>query len=227
MLHQRPVAAYPFTQAALWQRCLDLSPSLRRDVDKLARFGVTKERVKEFEAATAAFGLLEPDTVLVQEGAVETEEKNVEQHALITSIQQVMACIEQRDNPRTPAYKRFGAVNVANATEAKLHLAGAMVVKQGRKYLADYAGVGLTANMLDLVEANNARFVDELTNGKDDENDRQDATDDRIEAANALYAELVKLCTAGNAAWRFEDEAKANEYVVEHTAPAPTGTPTT
>jgi hypothetical protein len=219
MVHHRPVAAYPFTQAALWQRCLDLFPSLDRDAAKLLRFGVTDVRVKAFKANTAAFGLLEPDTVLVQEGAVETEEKNAGQEALVTSIQQVMACVGLKDDPRTAAYKRFGATDVANASEAKLHLAGAVVVKQGRKYLNDYTGVGLTAGMLDAVETNNARFVEELTTGKEAENDRQEATDARIEAANALYEELVKLCAAGNTAWRFEDETKANEYVVEHAGP--------
>ena len=209
----------------MWQRCLDLFPSLDRDVAKLTRFGVTAARVLKFKADTAAFGLMDPDTVLVQDGAVETQQKNAEQEALVTSIQQVMACVGLKDDPRTAAYKRFGAADVANASEAALHLAGAVVVKQGRKYLADYTGVGLTAAMLDAVETNNAKFVEELTTGKEAENDRQAATDDRIGAANALYEELVKLCAAGNTAWRFEDETKANEYVVDHAAPAPAAKP--
>jgi hypothetical protein len=220
MLHQRPVAAYPFTQAALWQRCLDLFPSLDRDAAKLTRFGVTAARVTAFKTNTTLFGLMDPDTVLVQEGAVETEEKIAEQEKLVTSIQQVMACIELKDDPRTASYKRFGVVNVANATESVLHLAAAMVVKQGRKYLADYTGVGLTAEMLTAVETNNAAFVEELTTGKEAENERQSATDDRIEAANALYEELAKLCAAGNTAWRFEDATKAGEYVVDHVGTA-------
>ncbi len=143
----------------------------------------------------------------------------------MTRIQQVMARIELKDDPCTAAYKRFGAANVANATEAVLHLAGAVVVKQGRKYLADYAGVGLTKELLDAVETNNANFVEELTTGKEAENERQAATDARIEAANALYEELVKLCAAGNTGWRFEDETKAKEYVVDHAAPADAAKP--
>jgi len=226
MIHHRPVAAYPFTQAALWQRCLDLFPSLDRDADRLLRFGVTPARVATYKADTNLFGLMDPDTVLVQEGAVGTGEKNADQQALVTSIQQVMACVGLRDDPRTAAYKRFGAADVANASEAALHLAGAVVVKQGRKYLADYAGLGLTAAMLDAVETNNANFVEELTTGKEAENNRQAATDDRIEAANALYVELVKLCAAGDTAWRFEDAAKAAEYVVDRAAPpAPNAKP--
>jgi hypothetical protein len=202
MLHQRPVAEYPFSQAALWQRCLDLFPSLDRDAAQLARFGVTVARIAKFKADTDLFGKMNPDTVVMQEGVV------------VTSVQRVMACVGLKDDPRTAAYKRFGATDVANATEADLHLAAAMVVKQGRKYLAAYAGVGLTKEMLDAVEANNAHFVEELTNRKESENDRQGATDARITAANALFAELTGICAAGNTLWRFDDATKADEYVV-------------
>jgi len=216
MLHQRPVATYPFSQAALWQRCLDLFPSLDRDAARLLPLGVPAARIKKFKDDTDLFGKMDPDTVLVQEGAVVTDQKTAEHDALVTSIQQVMAHIELKDDPRTAGYKRFGAANVSNATEAELHLAGVMVVKQGRKYLTDYAGVGLTKDLLDAVETNNGKFVEELTTGKEAENDRQAATDTRIVAANALFAELTGICAAGNTSWRFEDQTKADEYVVDH-----------
>lgn len=219
MLHQRPVAAYPFSQAALWQRCLDLFPSLDRDAVRLLPLGVPAERIKMFKTNTGLFGQMDPDTVLVQEGAVATDQKTTGHDALVTSIQQAMAHVELKDAPRTAAYKRFGAANVSNATEAELHLAGVMVVKQGRKYLADYKGVGLTTTILDAVEAANGKFVEELTTGKEAENDRQAATDARIVAANTLFAELTGICGAGNTSWRFEDQTKADEYVVDH-APA-------
>ena len=216
MLHQRPVATYPFSQAALWQRCLDLFPSLDRDAARLLPLGVPAARIKKFKDDTDLFGKMDPDTVLVQEGAVVTDQKTAEHDALVTSIQQVMAHIELKDDPRTAGYKRFGAANVSNATEAELHLTGVMVVKQGRKYLTDYAGVGLTKDLLDAVETNNGKFVEELTTGKEAENDRQAATDTRIVAANALFAELTGICAAGNTSWRFEDQTKADEYVVDH-----------
>ena len=228
MLHQRPVATYPFSQAALWQRCLDLFPSLARDAARLLPLGVTAARIKDFKDDTKLFGEMDPDTVLVQEGVVVTDQKTAGHDVLETSIQQVMSHVGLKDAPRTAGYKRFGAAAVSNATEAELHLAGVMVVKQGRKYLADYAGVGLTKELLDAVETNNGKFVEELTTGKEAENDRQAATDTRIVAANALFAELTGICGAGNTSWRFEDQTKADEYVVDH-APggdsAPPATP--
>ena len=215
MLHQRPVATYPFSQAALWQRCLDLFPSLDRDATRLLPLGVTAARIKKFKEDTDLFGQMDPDSVLVQEGAVATDQRTAEHDALVTSMQQVMAHIGLKDDPRTAAYKRFGAASVSNATDAELHLAGVLVVKQGRKYLADYAGVGLTKELLDAVETNNATFVEQLTTGKETKNERQAATDARIVAANALFTELTGNCAAGNASWRFEDQTKADEYVVD------------
>ncbi|MDQ2769864.1 MAG: hypothetical protein M3Y54_05120 [Bacteroidota bacterium] len=223
MLHQQPVANYPFSQAALWQRCLDLFPSLDRDATRLLPLGVTAARIKKFKEDTDLFGQMDPDSVLVQEGAVATGQKTAEHDALVTSIQQVMARIGLKEDPRTAAYKRFGAASVSNATEAELHLAGVLVVKQGRKYLTDYAAVGLTKELLDAVESTNARFVDELTTSKETDNERQAATDARIVAANALFAELTGICAAGNASWRFESQTQADEYVVDHAPVA--GTP--
>jgi len=215
MIHHRPVAAYPFTQAALWQRCLDLFPSLDRDADRLLRFGVTPARVATYKADTNLFGLMDPDTVLVQEGAVGTGEKNADQQALVTSIQQVMACVGLRDDPRTAAYKRFGAADVANASEAALHLAGAVVVKQGRKYLAEYAEKGLTAGLLDEVAKLDESFVDDMAARHEAVSTRAGATRARILFANQLYRQLVAIANAGQAAWRLTDAQKAHEYVID------------
>ena len=197
------------------QGCLDLFPSLDRDAARLLPLGVSAARIKKFEEDTDLFGQMDPDTVLVQEGAVATDEKSTEHDELVTSILHVMAHIELKDDPRPAAYKRFGAASVSKATEAELHLAGVLMVKQGRKYLAEYAGVGLTKELLEAVETNNAQFVDQRTTGKETDNERQATTDARIVAANALFAELTGLCAAGNASWRFESQTMADEYVVD------------
>lgn len=220
MLHKRPIALYPFTQEKLWQRGLDLKPSLARDAERLAKRGVSPERVAAFNQKVADFGGMDPDTVLLQEGAVVTEDKNAEQEALVTSIQQVMGCVALVDGPRTAGYKRFGATDVANDSEAELHLAAGVVVRQGRKHLDRYKDKGLTAEMLKTVEDNNEKFVEGLTDRKEAESERHAATDKRVVFANELYTELVEICGAGHESWRFEDETMAKEYVVDAASPA-------
>jgi hypothetical protein len=218
MKNQMLAAEYPFTQAQLWQRCLDLQPALTRDATLLAKRGVTAGRITKFKLDTAAFGEMEPDTVVVQEAAVVTEEKDAVVEALETSIQVVMSIISIKDEPRSARYKRFGVSDVSSLGEAKLHLAATMLVRQGRKYLAEYQDEGLTAELLDAVEANNEAFLEGLTSRKESENTRSGATRARILFANGLYRQLVQLCAAGESLWKLTDADKARQYIVD---PAP------
>lgn len=220
MLDKEPIAEYSFSQADLWKRSLDLQPALDRDAAALATRGVTAARIEQFKDDTAEFGEMAPDTVVQQEGAAVTEEKNTERLALETAMQAVLGIIASRDMPRTARYKRFGAANVANLTDAKLHLAATMLVKQGRKYLAEYADAGLTAALLNTIETQNEAFVDGLADRKEAESTRTNATQARIRFANGLYRQLVQLCAVGEAYWRLTDAAKAAEYVVDPTSAA-------
>ncbi|MCA8832132.1 hypothetical protein [Hymenobacter pini] len=215
MLDKNPIAEYPSTQAALWQRSLDLQPALDRDAAVLAQRGVTAQRIQKFKADTAEFGTMEPDTVMRQESVTVTEEKEAVRTALETAMQQVLGIIATQDDTRSARYKRFGVSDVSSLGDAKLHLAATMLVKQGRKYLAEYAGVGLTEQMLAAIESQNADFVDSLTDRREAESTRAGATRARILFGNGLYRQLVQLCATGEAYWRMTDATKAAEYVVE------------
>jgi len=214
MLAKNLIAEYPFTQAALWQRCLDLQPALDRDAALLAPRGVTAARITQFEADTAEFGEMDPDTVVLQEGVTVTEGKQAARLALETAMQQVLGIIGTVDDPRTARYKRFGATKVDSLSDAKLHLAATMLTKQGRRYLPEYAGVGLTEAMLAEIDTQNAAFVEFLADRREAESSRAGATQARIRFANELYRQLVQLCAAGEAYWRLTDATKAAEYVI-------------
>ncbi|WP_210519074.1 hypothetical protein [Hymenobacter terricola] len=221
MLDKDPIAEYPSTQAALWERCLAMSATARRDAAELARRGITAAALTKFDADTATFGTMDPDTVLVQEAKVVTDDKDETQARLETAIQAVMDCVGLKDDPRTAAYKRFGVSDVTSLGQAKLHLAATMVARQGRKYLADYADKGLTAAMLATVETENTAFVDQMAGRYEAVSTRAGATRARIVFANGLYRQLVALANAGQAAWRLADAQKAHEYVID-AAPADT-----
>ncbi len=217
MLDKAPAAEYPSTQAALWQRCLEMSPTAHRDADELAKRGITAAMLTRFDKDTTAFGEMDPDAVLVQEGAAVTETKDATQVALETAIQAVMDCVGLKDDPRTAAYKRFGVSSVTSLSQAKLHLAATMVAKQGRKYLAEYADKGLTADLLKDVETQDAAFVDQMANRHEAVSTRAGATRARLLFGNGLYRQLVALANAGQAAWRLTDAQKAHEYVIDPT----------
>ena len=223
MIDKAPIPEYPSPQACLWQRCLEMSPTAHRDAAELATRGIGAALLKKFDADTAAFGAMDPDTVLVQEGKVVTEEKDTTEVLLETAIQAVMDCVVLKDDARTPGYKRFGVSDVTSLGQAKLHMAATMVVKQGRKYLGEYAEKGLTEALLDAVAKQDAVFVDQMAGRYEAVSTRAGATRARLLFANGLYRQLVALANAGESAWRLTDAQKAHEYVI---APAPAAAPT-
>lgn len=220
MLAKDPIAEYPFAQALLWQRCLDLQPALDRDAALLAPRGVTAERIAQFKADTAEFGDMDPDTVMQQQGVTVTEGKDAVRIALETAMQQVLGIIASQDDPRSARYKRFGASSITAMSDAKLHLGATMLTKQGRRYLPEYAGVGLSEAMLTDIDTQNAAFVDYLTDQREAESSRAGATQGRVRFANGLYRQLVQLCAVGEAYWRLTDAAKAADYIVNPGVPA-------
>ena len=129
---------------------------------------------------------MDPDTVLVQEGKVVTDDKDATEAALETAIQAVMDCVVLKDDARTPGYKRFGVSDVTSLGQAKLHMAATMVVKQGRKYLGEYAEKGLTEALLDAVAKQDAVFVDQMAGRYEAVSTRAGATRARILFANGL-----------------------------------------
>ena len=224
MLDKVPTAEYPSTQAALWQRCLEMSPTARRDAAELAKRGITAAKLVKFDADTATFGAMDPDEVLVQEGKVVTDDKDATEVALETAIQAVMDCVVLKDDARTPGYKRFGVSDVSSLSQAKLHMAATMVVKQGRKYLAEYTEQGLSAALLDVVAAEDAAFVEQMADRYEAVSTRAGATRARILFGNGLYRQLVAIANAGESTWRLTDAQKAHEYVID-AAPGAAATP--
>ena len=163
-----------------------MSPTAHRDAAELATRGISAALLKKFDADTTTFGEMDPDTVLVQEGKVVTEEKDTTEVLLETAIQAVMDRVVLKDDARTPGYKRFGVSDVTSLGQAKLHMAATMVVKQGRKYLGEYAEKGLTEALLDAVAKQDAVFVDQMAGRYEAVSTRAGATRARILFANGL-----------------------------------------
>ncbi|OON67558.1 hypothetical protein [Hymenobacter sp. CRA2] len=74
-------------------------------------------------------------------------------------------------------------------------------VARGRAGLATYAAKGLTASLLDQLEAQNAALLAAVGKQHDAESAAVTATQQRLTAGNALYDELAALCEAGKSAF--------------------------
>ena len=80
----------------------------------------------------------------------------------------------------------------------------------------------LTAAILAAHDTLLGEFSDALEEQSDETADRDKKQQIRVEAGNALYAQVVKYCNYGQRQYFATDEAKYNDYIVYNT---PSGTP--
>jgi hypothetical protein len=185
-----------------------------RDTEELAGRGISSDRIDKFKTHITDFTKLPTDGELDQTKQEATDRKDDAQRALLTQMQIVMGIVGTVDKPTTAGYKKFGTAGLDNASEGDLHLGVIRAVRVGRATLAKYAERGLTKELLDELEARNGTFLTRLGEQQDAENDRAEAADVRILAANKLYAELMDICGTAKALYAQTNARKYDDYIV-------------
>jgi hypothetical protein len=111
-------------------------------------------------------------------------------------------------------YRIFEFKDMAKLSDSDLNKLAKRVVRIGTTYLAQLASEGLTQAMLTALTA--------LSNSFDDAQDAQEvaienrnlATQDRVEKGNTLYAEVARLCSIGRTLYAETNPAKYNDYII-------------
>jgi len=111
-------------------------------------------------------------------------------------------------------YKGFGFDGINALKDVERIKAYYRIVRRADARLADLAPEGLTAGLITTYTAACAAADLAYDVLVDTIQDRDEATEDRIELANAIYAEVVKICNTGKTYWFDKSEAKYNDYVI-------------
>ncbi|MBF9220191.1 hypothetical protein [Hymenobacter ruricola] len=220
MRQTQPTPLFNMAQSELIRLSFEKHGYLVRDAADLAARGITPARVAAFDKQRQDFELLPTDIELDAAKQNATLAKEKAQATAVTQLQGIMGIVGTVHDARSASYKMFGSAGLANGPEADLYVGLLRVVRVGRAHLAEYAGAGLTAAMLDELAASAAVFLERLGQQQDAESARGRAADARILAGNALYEELIDLCAIGKARYATTDARKYEDYVVTD-APAP------
>jgi hypothetical protein len=223
-MRQAPISAdFNMSQSDLVEVSFEKQLFMLRDADDLAGRGIPLKRITDFKLQINDFTELPTDGELDQTKQEATDRKDDAQRNLLTQMQIVMGIVGTVDKPTTSAYKKFGTAGLDEGSEGDLHLGIIRTVRVGRASLAKYAAKGLTKELLDELETRNETFLTRLGEQQDAEDDRGEAADTRILAANALYAELMDICGTGKALYAQTNARKFDDYIVNDDAPAASG----
>jgi len=222
MKKQPAVRNYKFSDAFLKQRCDDCSIAVTRDQTEFTPRGITAANNTAFLAQSVAFGEIPDDEELQGDVGTATENKDEAAELLRLKIRSVRTMAENKWGEGSARFRTYDFKDMARLPDDDLVKLGKRVSRVGNKQLVDLASEGLDAGFLTALDGLVADFDKKIDLVKSAEEDRDIATEDRIEAGNALYKVLVRFCNTGKDIWINRDEAKYNDYVIYDT---PSGGP--
>ena len=195
---------------------------IRRDIIQFLKYGVTEPVLVVLDGKITEFDEIPTDEELVGAQGMATEAKDAQAVKVRAGISSIMTRAANTFGTHTSKYRRFGINGISDLIDQQLLISARRVNRVGRLFVTELAPQGLSIEILDDFKADFDLFDDLLIAQENAIADRDDATENRIEKANAIYHEIVKYCENGKRIWESVNEAKYNDYIIYDT---PSGEP--
>ena len=215
-MSQKPevVREFKFSDGTLLQLADKVILNGTRDSTELIPEGVTAARLTALGTQNDTFRNMEDDiewTGLVGE---KTELKDAAMETCETQTRNMRRMAANIFGEGSKKYKGFGFDGINELKDVERIKAYYRIVRRADARLADLAPEGLTAGLITTYTAACAAADLAYDVLVDTIEARDEATENRIELGNAIYAEVVKICNTGKTYWFDKSEAKYNDYVI-------------
>ena len=228
MTNQPITRDYKFSDATLKQNADDLIDSVTRDIVDFTHRGVADTSV--IEGLRRSFDAYSGDSYYRGIVSIKTQERDALVEGVTRAIVTIkIMAINKWRNKSDARYTIFDFDELAGITPRDLVALAKNVITVGAAQLTELANQGLTQAMLDNLAAKRGQLDGKIDEKRKAVKTRDLATQSRIIAGNALYAEIVKLTNIGKDLYQYDNEAKYNNYLIYNTrntkAPKPQPTP--
>lgn len=217
MNKQDVIANYPMSQGDLILTCGTKLSFLTRDLDALAKRGVTQARLGLFERQIEAAAKLPSDTQLDFQKQILTEAATTQRGVVESGMADVMSIVAIKFKPTTATYKVFGSAGLYDASEGDFYVNMGHLLDWATTQVDVYEEQGLTPQMLTDLAAENEKYLLALKAQRLAISSRSATTQTRQTTLNALYTELADLCGIGQGLYKQTDKAKYDDYVIDPT----------
>ena len=201
-----------FPDADLYMLCQGRIRAAQRDIEEFTNYGYGMEKLRAFNNKCVKFHDLPDDDEMVGDQMLMTDKKYKAAEALKAAIRGVMTRVSMKYSNRTGRYRKFGTSKMGDMTDAQLLFCGRRVARVARQQLDFLAEVGMKESIIQRVSEACKTFENAMHIQHDRVAERDIAVEQRTEAGNALYDELVKLCEIGKDIWAETDKAKYEGY---------------
>lgn len=215
---QMAVRNYGFSDGELKQYGDEIINSIERDIVEFAERGMTTVRLNNLQQKLVNFDELPTDEILEGIKIDATQDKDTARNNAEIAARSIFVMAENKFGTDSGKYKQFGNAAFSRQSDNQFYRTLKTIKTSADKFLLDLAEEGLTQEMIDNLVKLTAFFDKAIDDQNTAIKSRDIATEERIEAGNALYADLVKVCNTGKDIWYNKNEAKYNDYVI-YTSP--------
>jgi hypothetical protein len=217
MKKKEVVRDYKFSDGTLVAKGLEKIAFIKRDKVEFDKFFVTEEKREALAAEINDFSDRDTDVEALQDQVESTESKDKKAEDVRVAIRDIMSCVELKFSVNSAKYRKFGTETLSRQTDAELFVTAKRVVRVGTDLLSDLEEHGLTAAQLTELSNLAVQFIDLMVVQRVEVGDRDIKQEDRVEAGNNIYSQLIKYTNLGQSIWVNKDVAKYNDYVMYNT----------
>lgn len=192
----------------------DVVSYMNRDVTEFTARGVDQAEIDAFEAQGNAFEAYPPDSFYQIFVSDEVQLKKEARENCSLQARKIAGIIEQVYGKNSGVYKGLKYNNVSSAKDDSFITLMRLIAKVAETFLANLSSSGLTQGMIDDLRAEAQIMEDKFHAIATKEAERDDATEERVNLANALNDNLSKYCQIGKSIWEDVSESKYNDYVI-------------
>jgi hypothetical protein len=215
---QASVREYNFPDSELKGIADSILSSAQRDGAELALRGVTAEKINMLQAMSSSLADIPTDEELAADISQVVAQKEVILENLRVLVRSVRTMAQNSYTANSPYYRCFHFEGMDDMRDEQLYFLGKRVMLEALDQLDVLSAEGLTTAMLDQVEQTLEGILVIVRAREVAEKARLIQTQLRIDAGNALYRDIIRLCNTARDIWASTNEAKYNDYIIYNTA---------
>lgn len=192
----------------------DIAGYMTRDAAEFASRGIDAAAITAFETQIDDFEALPSDAFYRGEISIAVQEKEALRTQVLMDMQLISGFFEQKWGLESPQYKQLEMKGIHHVKDSQFYLLAKRMVATAVLRLIQLTPEGMTQAMIDQLSTNAQLFEDQLHQVALQEAEREIKTQERTQAANALYQQLQQYCRVGKLIWENVDAAKYEDYEI-------------
>lgn len=214
---QHSIREYRFPDAELYRMAKGYISCAERDQEQFTPRGYPAERLQALMQNCMDFMDIRQDEELLGDVMIATYNRDTVAEELRVHLRSVRAMALNALGQQRAAYRAFGFTGMDGLNAEALWFRGRRVVREATANMDALAPEGLTEARLEAINQTLERLLQAITACEEADAGRDKVTEQRVDAGNALYREIVRLCNTGKDLWISTNEALYNDYIIYNT----------